>query len=224
MNVQDIPRNGDDYASVALIDAATALLTSRNRDISDDFLAKLFGLAVPDDLARYTAEQLAGIAEQSWSFLAERPAGAPKLRFEPTAAPAGISVLEIINDDMPFLVDSVVTELNQRGLDIRLFVHPVFVVERDLAGKLVNFKGARTVGGERESFIHLHVEGLDSAAQRAEILQTLESILADVRVAVADWQPMLARIAGVIADLRTNPPPLPVDEIAEAIQFLEWIG
>ena len=223
MNVQDIPRNGDDYASVALIDAATALLASRNRDIPDDFLAKLFGLAVPEDLERYTAEQLAGIAEQSWLFLAERPPGAPKLRFEPATAPPGTSVLEIVNDDMPFLVDSVVTELNQRGLDIRLFVHPVFVVERDLAGKLVNFKGARTVGGERESFIHLHVEGLDSAAQRAEILQTLESILADVRVAVQDWQPMLARIAGVIADLRTNPPPLPVDEIAEAIQFLEWM-
>src|ERR1700722_3202389 len=224
MNVQDIPRNGDDYASVALIDAATALLTSRNRDIPDDFLAKLFGLAVPDDLARYTAEQLAGIAEQSWSFLAERPAGAPKLRFEPAAAPAGISVLEIINDDMPFLVDSVVTELNRRGLDIRLFVHPVFVVERDLAGKLVNFKGARTVGGHRESFIHIHVDGADDAAQRTDLVRELESILADVRVSVQDWKSMLSRISGIIADLQTTPSPLPVEEIAEAVQFMEWIA
>ncbi len=52
----------------------------------------------------------------------------------------------------------------------------------------------------------------------------LESILADVRVCVQDWQPMLARIRGVIADLRTSPPPLPVEEIAEAIQFLEWMA
>jgi glutamate dehydrogenase len=224
MNIQDMTRGGDDYASVALIDAATVLLAARRSDIPDDFLAKLFGLAVPEDLARYTAEQLAGIAEQSWSFLAERPAGVPKLRFEPALDPRGIAVLEIVNDDMPFLVDSVVTELNQRGLDIRLFVHPVFVVERNRAGKLINFKASRTVGGQRESFIHLHVEGLDDATQRAEILQTLENILADVRVAVQDWQPMLARIASVIADLRTNPPPLAVDEIAEAIQFLEWMA
>jgi glutamate dehydrogenase len=223
MNVQDITRSGDDYASVALIDAATALLAARRNDIPADFLAKLFGLAVPEDLARYTAEQLAGIAERSWLFLAQRPAGAPKLRFEPAPDPHGIAVLEIVNDDMPFLVDSVVSELNQRGLEIRLFVHPVFVVERDLAGRLVNFKGARTVGGQRESFIHLHVEGMDDPGQRAEIVQALESILADVRVAVQDWQPMLARITSVIAELRTNPPPLAVDEIAEAIQFLEWM-
>ena len=77
-------------------------------------------------------------------------------------------MLEIVNDDMPFLVDSVVGELNQRGLDIRLFVHPVFIVERDLAGRLVNFKGARNVGGQRESFIHIHVDGADDAEQRAD--------------------------------------------------------
>ncbi len=68
-------------------------------------------------------------------------------------------MLEIVNDDMPFLVDSVVGELNQRGLDIRLLVHPVFIVERDQAGRLVNFKGRAPVGGQRESFIHIHVDG-----------------------------------------------------------------
>jgi glutamate dehydrogenase len=222
MNVQDIPRVSDDFAGVALIDAATALLAKRNSDVPADFLGKLFGLAAPDDLKRYSAEELAGFAEQSWIFLAERAAGTDKIRFEPAAAPPGLAVLEIVNDDMPFLVDSVVTELNQRGPGIRLFVHPVFVVERDLAGKLLNFKGARTVGGQRESFIHLHIEGMEGAVQRVEIVEALEDILADVRVCVQDWQPMLARIRGIVADLRTSPPPLAVEEIAEAIQFLEW--
>src|SRR5580704_13124696 len=224
MNVQDIPRGGDDYAGMALIDAATAVLAKRKPDIPKDFLAKLFGLAVPDDLERYTAEELAGMAEQSWAFLAERASGVPKIRFAAAATKRGVSVLEIVNDDMPFLVDSVVGELNQRGLDIRLFVHPVFVVERDIAGRLVNFKGARTVGGQRESFIHVHVGGIEDAARQAEIVQGLESLLADVRVAVQDWQPTLARIREVIAELRKDPPPLAVEEIAEAIQFLEWIA
>src|SRR5271169_6603513 len=228
MNVQDVPRgdiphSGDDYASVALIGAATALLARRKPDIPDDFLGKLFGLAVSEDLERYTAEELADIAERSWSFLLERQAGTAKIRFEPSAAKRDGAVLEIVNDDMPFLVDSVVGELNQRGLDIRLFVHPVFVVERDLSGKLVNFKGARTVGGHRESFIHIHVDGADDAEQRAELVREIESILSDVRVSVQDWKSMLSRINGIIADLRSNPPPLPVEEIAEAIQFLEWI-
>ena len=223
MNVRDIPRSADDYAGVALIDAATLLLAKRKSAIPDDFLAKLFGLVVPEDLARYTADELAGIAERSWSFLGERKAGTPKIRFEPAAASRDVSILEIVNDDMPFLVDSVVGEINHRGLDIRLFVHPVFIVERNDAGALVNFRASRTVGGQRESFIHIHVDGVEDAAQRAEIVHALEAILADVRVCVQDWQPALARARSVIADLRTNPPPLPVEEIAEAIQFLEWI-
>src|ERR1700691_7216 len=118
MNVQDIPRGSDDYAGMALIDAATAVLAQRKPDIPKDFLAKLFGLAVPEDLERYSAEELAGIAEQSWSLLRQPTGGAPKIRFEPAPMTPGVSVLEMINDDMPFLVDSVVGELNERGLDI----------------------------------------------------------------------------------------------------------
>ncbi|HEX3503792.1 MAG TPA: NAD-glutamate dehydrogenase [Xanthobacteraceae bacterium] len=231
MNVQDVPRgdiphddgHGGDYASVALISAASALLAQRRRDIADDFVAKLFGLAVPQDLERYTAEELADMAERSWSVLQDRRAGTAKIKFEPLPGKSGGAVLEIVNDDMPFLVDSVVGEINQRGLGIRLFVHPVFVVERDPSGRLVNFKGARNVGGQRESLIHIHLDGVDDAEQRADLVREIDGILADVRVSVQDWKPMLSRISSIIADLRSNPPPLPVDEIAEAIQFLEWI-
>src|SRR5438477_633056 len=77
----------------------------------------------------------------------------------------GMSVLEVVNDDMPFLVDSVVGELNSRGLEIRLFVHPVFLVERDAAGRLVGFEQEHAVAARRESFIHFHVEGVDGASQ-----------------------------------------------------------
>ena len=134
-------------------------------------------------------------------------------------------MLDIVNDDMPFLVDSVVGELNERGLDIRLLVHPVFIVERDAAGKLAQLQrrahGRRRSAKASSTFIST---GADDAAQRAEIVRALESILADVRVCVQDWQPMLARARDIIADLRANPPPLPVEEIAEAIQFLEWMA
>jgi glutamate dehydrogenase len=229
MNVQDRGGDDNDPASVALLAAAAALLAAGKPDAPADFVAELFGRAVPEDLACYRAEDLAGIAERSWAFLAERHPGTPKIRFEAVPAPRGICVLEVLNDDMPFLVDSVTAELNQRGLDIRLFVHPVFVVERDSVGGLVAVKGEGTAGfgprgGQRESLIHLHVEGVDDAAQRLEIVRALEVILADVRAAVADWQLMLARIRAIIAELRGSPPPLPVDEIGEAIQFLEWVA
>src|SRR4029079_10297794 len=76
----------------------------------------------------------------------------------------------------------------------------------------------------RESFIHIHVERIEDAGRRAEIVQGLEQALAEVAHCVADWRPMIRRVNEVIQDLKTNPPPVPVDDIAEAIQFLEWVA
>jgi glutamate dehydrogenase len=223
MNVQDFPLNADDSAGQALIAAASAALAKRWSDIPATFLAELLGAAVPDDLQRYGPDELAAIAERSWSLLAVRKAGAPKISFEPAPVTRTVAVLDIINDDMPFLLDSVVGELNQRGLDIRLLVHPVFAVERDSAGTLTAFKGAAKDGGRHESFIHIHIEGVAEAARR-EIVGALEDVLAQVRVAVQDWRPMLDWLHAIIAELRANPPPLDAAEIAEAVQFLEWLA
>ncbi len=224
MNVQDFPRTADEEAGRTLIAAAAAALAARGSAVPEAFLGELFGLAVPDDLQRYRPEELAALAEQSWLFLAERKPGTAKLRFEPAPTARTVAVLNIVNDDMPFLFDSVVGEINRRGLDIRLLVHPVFTIERDAAGALTAFKDELKGDGPRESFIQIHVEGVADAAPRAEIVRALEEILAEVRVSVADWQPMLARIREVIADLRKNPPPLPAADVAEAVQFLEWLA
>ena len=169
MNVQDIPRPEDDAAAQTLIETAAALLAERRRDIPPDFLIEMFGHAVPDDLERYQPAELAGIAEHAWSFLLQRKPDTPKIVFAPAGARPAIAVLEILNDNMPFLVDSVVGELNERGADIRLLVHPVFAVERNEAGNLIAFKGTHKSAGARESFIHIHIEGMEGAARRAEI-------------------------------------------------------
>ena len=225
MNVQDIPRTENaDNSSQALIETAAALLAGRRRDIPPDFLAEMFGHAVPDDLEHYRPEELAHFAEHAWSFLLERKPGAPKIGFAPARAMPAIAVLEILNDNMPFLVDSVVGELSERGADIRLLVHPVFAVERNETGNLIAFKGTRKSEGRRESFIHIHIEGMADAARRVEIVRALEDVLADVRVCVQDWRSMLARVNEIAAELKANPPPLPADEIAEAIEFLQWMA
>jgi len=225
MNVQDIPRTENaDNSSQALIETAAALMAGRRRDIPPDFLAEMFGHAVPDDLEQYRPEELAHFAEHAWSFLLERKPGAPKIGFAPARAMPAIAVLEILNDNMPFLVDSVVGELSERGADIRLLVHPVFAVERNETGNLIAFKGTHKSEGRRESFIHIHIEGMADAARRVEIVRALEDVLADVRVCVQDWRSMLARVNEIAAELKANPPPLPADEIAEAIEFLQWMA
>jgi len=224
MAVQNIPRPEDDGGNQTLIAAATELITRRWREFPPGFLVELYGRATGKDLERYRPEELAAIGEQAWSFLAERKIGAPKIAFAPARLTPSVAVLDIVNDDMPFLVDSVLGELTERGLEIRLLVHPVFTVERDAAGRLVAFKGDRKGNGQRESFIHVHIADLEDASQRADVVHALEGILAEVRIAVQDWRPMLARAQDVAAELKANPPPLPADEIAEAIQFLQWIA
>src|SRR6266540_1999970 len=135
------------------------------------------------------------------------------------------SILEIANDDMPFLVDSVLAELAERGIDVRFVVHPVLTVERDGTGRLTAFKGTKAAAGAlRESVIYIHIERIDEEARRAEIVEAVEQVLADVRVCVRDWRAMTVRMAEVIAELKADPPPLPAAEIAEAVAFLEWLA
>ena len=224
MAVVNIPRPEDRGASQTLISEAAALVARRWREFPPDFFSALYERAAPDDLERYQPEELAAIGEQAWTFLAERKPGTAKIAFTPARLTPDIAVLEILNDDMPFLVDSVLGELSERAVDVRLLVHPVFTVERDEAGRLTAFRGVRKGEGRRESFIHVHVRGIEDAAQRADIVHALEDVLADVRVSVQDWRAMLARVQEVTADLKTTTTPLPADEIAEAIQFLQWIA
>ncbi len=95
---------------------------------------------------------------------------------------------------------------------------------RDGAGRLTAFKGTKSAPGAlRESVIYVHVERIDEQARRAEIVEAIERVLADVRVCVADWRAMVGRVAEEVAELTANPPPLPPVEIAEAIAFLEWL-
>ncbi len=65
MAVQNIPRPHENPSKETLVGAATAVLAGRRRDIPLDFLAELYGRAVPDDLERYSPEELAALAEQS---------------------------------------------------------------------------------------------------------------------------------------------------------------
>ena len=218
----------EERAEAALIAAVGNVLRSNNREVPEDFVAGLFAHAVVEDLIRYDPHQLAELASSFWRFLAERKPGVPKIRFESRLVPDGaehiesVSIIEIINDDMPFLVDSVLAELAERGIEVRLVVHPVFSVVRDAAGRLTAFKGVKPAadGALRESVIYIHVERSEEEAGRAEIVEAIERVLADVHVCVHDWRAMIGRVAELIAELKANPPPLPAAEIAEAVAFL----
>lgn len=220
---------GEERAARARIDAAGKLLRGKTEAL-DGFAALLFGHVAPEDLVVYEPSELAALARDAHAFLATRKAGEPKVRFVTPPLEGdrlkSIAVIEIVNDDMPFLLDSVMGELAQHGVVPHLVAHPILAVKRDKAGRLTAPPEAprRMAGETRESFIHIHVERIVDEARRTETVEGLEHVLALVRRAVEDWKPMLGRVADVIKELKANPPPVPVDDIAEAIQFLEWLA
>src|SRR5690348_11449457 len=217
----------EESAARSVIEQACAALAGKRDDIPKNFVAQLYGRAVPEDLIQYGASDLAALAARAYDFIADRATGAPKIRCEtiPLAASGehtAVSVVEIVNDDMPFLVDSVMGEIADRRLDVRLVAHPTFSVRRG-GSKLAALDAPTGAEGSRESFIHIHLAPITDDAVREELLRGLQTVLGEVRVAVQDWRAMRDRVNGIVEELKANPPPLRVDEIAEAVQFLQWL-
>src|SRR5579859_7023546 len=93
-----------------------------------------------EDLAGRQPSELAVMAS-SHLKLARRRRGRAMVRvFNPSLRDDGYTsahtVIEMVNDDMPFLVDSIGLALTQRSLTLHFLAHPVFAVTRDAAGNL----------------------------------------------------------------------------------------
>src|SRR5258708_25433044 len=179
-----------------------------------------------EDLANYDAASLAFLAEQAWEHVQRRTAGSADIRVINPVMPDGreIKKKEVLNDNMPFLVDSTMAELAEQGIEVALVAHPIIAVERDEQGKLLRFYGetlTEGVKGERESLIHFHIARLDADADRQNLIERLAKTLNDVRACVTDCRALRAPCREAVKTFNSNPPPLPVDEIAEANQFLQ---
>ncbi len=137
----------------------------------------------------------------------------------------GVSVITVVNDNMPFLFDSVVSAIGEKAGEPFYVLHPVVQVHHTKSGvsKIHGMAAGKDDGdADRISIIQLCVPRLSE--QAAEDLKAdLLMILGQVRDAVSGWRPMLARIELAIADYRYSPPPLDEEAVAEAIAFMEWL-
>jgi glutamate dehydrogenase len=187
----------------------------------------------PEDLLERDASDLYGAVMAQLRLAAERPQGTAGVRvFTPSVSVNGWSagghtVVEVVTDDMPFLVDSVSMALAESQHDIHLVIHPQFVVRRDLAGQLheVLDESAGTDPHDvaRESWMHLEIDRV-SDDQINGITAQLTKVLTDVRDAVEDWQRMHTQIDKIVEDLEQDPPPLPEEELEQGAALLRWLG
>ena len=178
------------------------------------FVEAFYARVPGEDMAQRPASAWLSTAREFLAFASERASGAPSLRLSnPESSPH--TVLQIVNDDMPFLVDSTSMALAEHGIGIHLLVHPVIPVHRD-AGRL-----AAVGEGAAESMMHIEIDR-QPAEELAALQARIEAALADVRACVQDWATMRDTMAKAADDLATRP--LPVNDVAraEAQDFLRW--
>jgi glutamate dehydrogenase len=190
----------------------------------ESFVRAYYAGAAPEDLSEL---DLYGAALAHWHLLHRRRPGELKVRaYTPTLEEHGWqsthSVVEIVTDDMPFLVDSVAMALTRRGSAIHVFVHPMIKVRRDDEGRLLEFL-PWAAEGLAESLIHVEIDRQAEQASLDELAGDLHRVLADVHAAVDDWPAMRERIREIVAELDERPHPVGPDELAEARALLEWM-
>ncbi|HUK60937.1 MAG TPA: NAD-glutamate dehydrogenase [Stellaceae bacterium] len=193
------------------------------------FLKQFYGRVPPADVLERRPEDLYGAALSLWQFAQARLPGRAKLRvinpkIEVDGWRAPATVVEIVNDDMPFLVDSVTAALNGEGATVRLVIHPILRVTRARDGRLEALDDAEAGAGMRESAMHVEISTITDE-RRLEALQArLAAVLADVRAAVEDWRTMRETCQKLAGELRAAALPVAGEEQAEATAFLDWLG
>jgi glutamate dehydrogenase len=194
------------------------------------FVRSFFANVSPQDCAETPEDTLRGAAMSLWGFAETRKPGRSSIRvFNPDKAKdgwqPGHTVVEIVNDDMPFLVDSVTAEINRRNLTVHLLIHPMIAVTRDKVGKVVDVcaPDAPDADALRESIMHVQITEQTDPATLRDLASGLARVLDDVRSSVEDWRPMRVRLADIVAGLESSDGASSQEETKETADFLRWL-
>ncbi|MGW1891748.1 NAD-glutamate dehydrogenase [Streptomyces sp. NPDC002004] len=202
------------------------------------FLQRYYLHTAPEDLADRDPVDVFGAAVSHYRLAENRPQGTANVRVHtPTVEENGWtcshSVVEVVTDDMPFLVDSVTNELSRQNRGIHVVIHPQIVVRRDLTGKLLEVLPRETADSDSlphdaliESWIHVETDRETDRADLKQITADLLRVLSDVREAVEDWEKMRDAALRMADELPSEPTAddLPAQEVEEARELLRWLS
>ncbi|MFJ2926272.1 NAD-glutamate dehydrogenase [Streptomyces massasporeus] len=200
------------------------------------FLQRYYLHTAPEDLTDRDPVDVFGAAVSHYRLAENRPQGTANVRVHtPTVEENGWtcshSVVEVVTDDMPFLVDSVTNELTRQGRGIHVVIHPQFVVRRDVTGKLIEVLPTPPTGdlphdAHVESWIHVEIDRETDRADLKQITADLLRVLSDAREAVEDWGKMREAAIRLAEGLPDEPIPddLPGPQVEEARELLRWLA
>ncbi|MGW2177944.1 NAD-glutamate dehydrogenase [Streptomyces sp. NPDC001732] len=223
------------------------------QDVLLSYLQRYYLHTAPEDITGRDPVDVFGAASSHYRLAETRPQGTANVRVHtPTVEENGWTcshtVVEVVTDDMPFLVDSVTNELSRQGRGIHVVIHPQVVVRRDVTGKLIEVlaegnglpagpQGGKNAKGGKdgkvelphdalvESWIHVEIDRETDRADLQQITADLLRVLSDVRETVEDWEKMREAALRIADDLPGEPlDDLADEEVNEARELLRWLA
>ncbi|ODV19052.1 MAG: glutamate dehydrogenase [Lysobacteraceae bacterium SCN 69-25] len=211
----------------AVLTELKSTLTAAKLKEAQAFTSHLLHRVTDEDLAARPAAQWAAMARDLLEFVRVRKAGTSSVRvFNPTLDEQGYesthTVIEVVTEDAPFLVDSVSMAVSAAGLLVHAIVHPVYRVERDAGGHVLSL-GAEGKG-KSESVMHFETSRVAEAEELKRLQHGVARALHDVRAAVADWQVMREKMLQLSRELPQRKLPVDAAGVAEAQEFLNFVA
>jgi glutamate dehydrogenase len=224
-----------DEAKELIIEAVTQKIKMMSGKIGEQcskYAKKLLGTVALDDLNEWQVDDLYGAVINFWNLVYERAQGETKIRiynpdFEKHGWQTTHTVIEIISDDMPFLVDSIRMEINRMGLTSHLIIHMggVKVVRNNKKQitKVVSQVVKEDEGTCDEAPIFIQIDRITEPKLLDKLHQNLENTLFENRKVVKDWHLMRQKVQEAVQQLDDLSSILDKKEVAEAKDFLHWI-
>ncbi len=203
------------------------------RDLAE-LIPRYYRLVPAEELSSAAPEELAAAVRSHLALAPDRVPGRALVRLlNPTLAEDGWNardtVVQIVTDDMPYLVDSVVAELARVDAPVRRLVHPIVLVRRGLTGTLQEVLAGSDPDEAPpdalvESWIYVNIDRITDPERARQVEQRLLAVLTEVREVVEDTQRMIGTAYALADGLDTAPLPLPVEEVADGAALLRWLA
>ncbi len=181
------------------------------------------------DLEGRDPKIMARIALRHLEFGATRKRGDSHLRvFNPTVKQHGhvsaYTFVELVNDDMPFLVNSVTAAINRHDLTVHITIHPIINVVRDAKGRIKEITELGSRKGQRESYIRFAIDRETDPHQIKLLKLEIRKVLADIKLSVRDWKAMRSKMVEARDSLQLGPKRADEDLRKESEDFLQWLA
>jgi len=231
VTVKEKRRNGDIRQGIidAIVSSPVSTPHLKKKSQIKRFLRQYFANVPVEDLLGRSEPIMARVAVEHLEFGARRRPGEALIRvFNATEKKHGyesaFTFVEMVNDDMPFLVDSVANAINSRDLSVHITVHPIIRVRRDENGNLLSVCGPDDADAHSESFIRFAIDRETNAQELKQLHEHIKQVLADVRVAVRDWGKMRRRMYETSDLLELGPKGVDPLLRSESQALLDWLA